>query len=239
VHNQLGRFLLARGRHAEAQAAFRRITELAPDNVQGWNNLGSAAFAQDQLDEARRSWEMSLAIAPNATAASNLGYLAFFQGRYADAVPAFREALKTRDKDHRLWANLAAALYWAPGQREQAAAAYAQALELAEGERRVTPRDGRLLSRMAILQAMLGRATEARGLIAQALELAPQDARVMFAAGEVYEKLGDRARALRFVSAALEAGYSPREVASAPQFAQLRADPSFKAPPPPAGAKRP
>jgi serine/threonine protein kinase/Flp pilus assembly protein TadD len=239
VHQQLGRFLYARGRHAEARQAFARVTELAPDNVLGWNNLGSAAFAQDELEEARRAWEASLAIAPNATAASNLGTLAFFQGRYAEAARLFQEALKTRPSDNRLWANLGAALYWAPGMREQARAAYEQAVELAEQERQVNPRDGNLHARIATSLAMLGRGREAKAAIAEALAAAPQDAHVMFAAALVHEQLGDRDGALRWVSSAMAAGYPARELAATPLLSRLRDDPRFKSAVPAPSPKAP
>jgi serine/threonine-protein kinase len=227
AHNQLGGFLLTRGRYAEAGRVFLHVTELAPDNVQGWNNLGSAEYGQDRLQEARRAWETSVRIEPSGTAHSNLGALAFFEGRYAEAARAFEEAVKARDRDHRLWLNLGSALYWAPGEREKARPAFEKALELAERERAVTPRDGRLLVRIATAQAMLGRAQEARTVLAEALALAPQDARVMFAAGEIHEQLGQREQALRWIASALAAGYSPREVERSPSLARLRADPRF------------
>jgi serine/threonine-protein kinase len=227
-HNQLGAFLLARGRHPEARAVFVRVTELAPDNVQGWNNVGTAEYGQDHLEEARRAWEASARITPNATASSNLGTLAFFQGRYADAARAFEEAVAARPSDHRLWANLGAALHWAPGERAKAAAAYRTALELEEKERAVTPHDGRLLSRIATAQGMLGRIEDARGTLAEALALAPQDPRVLLTAAEFHEARGERAQAIRWVVAALKAGQLRREVDASPWLAGLRADPRFK-----------
>jgi Flp pilus assembly protein TadD len=233
VHNQLGAFLLASGRLLEARAAFARVTELAPDNVQGWNNLGSVAYAEDDFAEARRAWETSIGIAGSATAWSNLGTLAFFQGRYADAARAFEEAVKARENDHRLWANLAAARYWAPERRADARPAYEKVLELAERERRITPADGRLLARIATAHAFLDQPKEARAAMMEAVARAPGDGRVLFAAAVVFEHLGRRERALWYLRQALAAGYSRREVLAAPSLAALREDPQFKAIPPP------
>jgi serine/threonine-protein kinase len=228
AHNQLGSFLLARGRHAEARESFVRVTELAPDNVFGWNNLGSSEWAQGRAEEARRAWQASVRIADNATAHSNLGTLAYFQERYAEAARAFEEAVKLREGDHRLWANLSAALHWA-GEGEKARAACERVLQLAERERQVMPRDARLLARMADCHARLGRAQQARSLLAEALALAPQDTRVMLTAGVVYEQLGDREPALRWISSALAGGHPRREVDASPWLRALRADPRFQA----------
>jgi hypothetical protein len=49
----------------------------------------------------------------------------------------------------------------------------------------------------------------------------------MFVAAEVYEHLGDRAEALRWVAAALKAGYPPADVDRSPALARLRADARF------------
>jgi tetratricopeptide (TPR) repeat protein/tRNA A-37 threonylcarbamoyl transferase component Bud32 len=228
VFTQLGGFLNARGRFAEARDAFTRVTQLTPDNTSGWNNRGSMELALGNPEAARRDWETSLGIAPTGTAYSNLGTLAFFDGRYAEAARHLEEAVKARPNDHRLWANLGAARYWAPGEREKAGAAYRRAVELAEREREMNPRNAALLARLADSYAMLGQAREARAALAQALSLAPQDTRVMFTAGETYEQLGDRDLAIRWVAAALAAGHSRREIDRAPGLAGVRADARFK-----------
>ena len=226
--NQLGGFLAARGRAAEAREAFARVTSLTPDNTSGWNNLGSMERALGNLEAARRDWETSLSIAPTGTAYSNLGTLAFFEGRYTEAARHLEEAVKARPNDHRLWANLGSALYWAPGERDKAAAAYRRAVELGERERDLNPRNAPCCPACRDSYAMLGRGQDARAAIAEALSLAPQDTRVKLTAAEVYEQLGDRDLAIRWAAAALAAGHSRREVDGAPGLAGLRADPRFK-----------
>src|SRR5207249_2581792 len=109
-----------------------------------------------------------------------------------------------------VWANLAAAYYWAPGERDKAGAAYARALALAQQESLVNPRSAALLLRMADCQSMLKHAAEARALVERALGMA-EDATTRFRAGVVYEQLGDRGRALDLIGKALALGY-PRDL---------------------------
>jgi Flp pilus assembly protein TadD len=218
--NQLGAFLNGRRRFEEAREAFARVTQLTPDNTKGWNNLGSMELALGNAEAARRDWETSLGIAPTSTAYSNLATLAFFDGRYAQAARYLEEAVKASPNDRRAWANLGAALSWAPGERETAPAAYRRAVELAEQERKLNPRNASLLARLSDCYAMLGRAREARAALAEALSLAPQDAQVMFNAGEVYEHLGDRELAIRWTAAAQAGGHPRREIEGSPGLAR-------------------
>ena len=77
---------------------------------------------------------------PTSTAASNLGTLYYSQGRYADAARALEKAVTIPPESFRVWANLGAALYWTPGEREKAKGAYLRAVELAEEARGLNPR---------------------------------------------------------------------------------------------------
>jgi serine/threonine-protein kinase len=228
-HSHLGAFYLRHGRYAEAEQAFRRVIELTPDNVRGHSNLGAVLHLMGRDDEAVRELERSLSLRPTFEAASNLATIRFFGGHYAEAAEAYEKALGLEEQDYRLWRNLAAARYWAPGLRPGAAAAYRRAADLAERARAVNPRDPGLLVRLADCYAMLERAAEARSLARRALELAPKDVEVMSVAAAVYEQLGDRTLALRWLERALRGGFSLDTVDRTPDLARLRADPRFAA----------
>ena len=158
AQNYLGAFLVDRNRAAEGEAAFRRALELAPDNVRALANLGGALYYQDRLREAEATWTRALerrAVAGGRLATS--APLAVLQ----EALHARRRGRSRRPsppatRDYRVWRNLAAALYWAPGEREKAADAYRQAATLAEQERRLDPKDARVLAQLADCYAMLG-----------------------------------------------------------------------------------
>jgi serine/threonine-protein kinase len=228
-HSHLGAFYLRHGRYAEAEQAFRRVIELTPDNVRGHSNLGAVLHLMGRDDEAVRELERSLSLRPTFEAASNLATIRFFGGHYGEAAAAYEKALALEEGDYRLWRNLAAARYWAPGLRPGAAAAYRRAADLAEKARAVNPRDPGLLVRLADCYAMLERAEEARSLARRALELAPEDVELMSVAAAVYEQLGDRTLALRWIERALRGGFSLDTVDRTPDLARLRADPRFAA----------
>jgi tetratricopeptide (TPR) repeat protein len=228
-HSHLGAFYLRHGRYADAERAFRRVLELTPDNVRGHSNLGAVLHLMGRDDEAVAELERSLSLRPTFEAASNLATIRFFGGHYAEAAGAYEKALALDDRDYRVWRNLAAARYWTPGLRAGAAAAYRRAADLAEEARAINPRDPGLLVGLADCYAMLGRAEDARALARRALELAPGDVEVMSVAAGVYEQLGERTQALRWLDRALRGGFSLDTVDRSPDLARLRADPRFAA----------
>jgi tetratricopeptide (TPR) repeat protein len=227
AQNYLGAFLVERNRAPEGEAAFRRALELAPDNVRALANLGGALYYQDRLRDAEATWTRALELAPSPTAAANLAALQFSEKRYTEAARTLERAVSFGTKDYRVWRSLAAALYWAPGEREKAADAYRQAATLAEQERRLDPRNARVLAQLADCYAMLGEPAKARPLAAEAAALGPQDRRVASTVASVYEFAGDRTAALRWLEVAFTLGYPLRDVESDPTFEKLRKDPRW------------
>lgn len=238
-HNYLGAFLYERGRYPQAEAAFRRALDLAPGNARVLGNLGGVAHAQGRLEEAERIYRESLAENPSASVAGNLAALQFDERRYADAARTLEGAAERFGRDYRLWRNLGAALYWAPGERSRAAAAYRRASALAEEDRRLDPDDPRLLAHLADCRAMLGDAGRARTLAAEAERLAPQDRRVAATLAGVFEHLGDRLESLRQLEVALLGGHPRRDIEADPTFEQLRKDPRWARLAPPRAADPP
>ena len=129
--------------------------------------------------------------------------------------------------DHRVWRNLAAALYWAPGERDKAAAAYAKAIELAEKAREVNPRQADLLAQLADAYSMVRREREARDAIAALERLRPDEASVIFTLAVVWEQLGDRDEALAWLEKAIAAGYARERIERSPSLSELRKDRRF------------
>jgi tetratricopeptide (TPR) repeat protein len=228
-HNHLGAFLWRRGRYPEAEACFRRVIELVPDNARGHSNLGGLLATMGRDDEAVVSLRRSLELRPNYAAASNLATLEFNHRRYAEAARHFETALALDDRDYRLWRNLAAACYWAPGRRGDARAAYRRAAELAEAAREIDPLDADLLAQLADCYAMLGEPDRARAALRAALDLGGGDVQVMAAAASVYETLGSREDALLCLSRAFEKGFPRDLIESDPGLVDLRDDPRYKA----------
>jgi eukaryotic-like serine/threonine-protein kinase len=227
VYSYYGVFLNGQGRYADAEAAFKRGLKQAPDNARVWSNLGVAYYYQGRYPDAHSALEKSVALHPTAAATSNLGTLRFFEGQYTAAARVLEQAAKLSPRDYRVWRNLAAAYYWAPGEREHALATYRAAMDLGEQEQRLDPQNGDVVVALADCTAMLGDGARARSLVTEALKLAPDSGEVSYRAADIYETLGDRDLALRCVEAALRAGYPRAEVDRSPTLENLRADPRF------------
>ena len=228
IYGYYGSFLIGKNRRSEAEAAFRQAIQIAPDNARSWSNLGGALFLQDRRDDALQAFERSIAIYPTGAAYSNVGTLRFNKAEYGAAARAFEAATKLSPRDYRIWRNLGAAYYWAPGERERAAAAYRTAQGLGEQERRIDATNGRLAIELADCAAMLGDKTTALTLVDEALRLAPGNTQVQYMAADVYETLGDRNAALRWLGTAVRAGHPTGGLERSPSFERLRADPRYR-----------
>ena len=225
--NYLGAFYMNRNRFADAEAAFRKALDRAPDNVRALSNLGVAVYYQDRTGDAEEIWSRALRLQPYPGAARNLAALQFSDRRYAEAARTLETAVSSGGRDYTLWRSLGAARYWAPGERPRAAEAYRRAAELAEQERRVDPTNARLVAHLADCRAMLGEADKARVLATEAGRLAPDSRRVAEILSGVYEQIGDRDAALRWLTSAVKAGYPLADVVSDPTFEKLRQDPRY------------
>lgn len=223
AYNALGGFYYKRGQGPEAEAAFRRVTELTPDNTRGFNNLGATYFEMRRYEDAAAMWEKSTANHSNPTAASNLGTYYYERGSYADAARQFDLAVSLSPNDYRLWCNLGDARFWTPGERSRAAAAYEQAVRLAEQARKVNPKPD-VLARLADAYSMLGRVRKARETAGALERLKPADKDVLFLLAGVYEQIGDRRKALTWLERAIGAGYSRERIGRSPGLAELRKD---------------
>ena len=228
-HNYLGAFLASQGRYDEAAKAFEQALTLAPDNARVYSNLAGVRLRQERPAEAETALRRSLELHPTASALGNLGALQFSQGRWADAARTLERATTLSPLDYRLWHGLGAAYYWAPGERARAADAYRRASDLATQERRLDPQNPRVLIHLADCQAMLGQKDAARALAREVVAAPGLSAPVARTAAGVFEQIGDREAALRWLAAALRGGYPREDIERDPGLASLREDARYKA----------
>ena len=77
--------LTTAGRHAEAEASYRRALELAPRHPAAWSNLGDTLAALGRPQDAEPCYRRALALDPaDSGALRNLGLLLRAQGRFDD-----------------------------------------------------------------------------------------------------------------------------------------------------------
>jgi len=212
AHNHRGLALFHLGRYEEAEAAFARAVELAPDNALYWSNRAGALRAQGRLQEAERLLlDQALPRDPALWMTHlNLG-LVYLQADRPDlARQALHRALAlapppeqggvqatlAQTDDQARWLRLSDLLL-SNGEPEGAL----QALEQAEALG-ATPVDV-VVGRSAALIA-LGRLEEAEALLQAALPGASQDARLYNNLGLVARQRGDTATARSFFERAVE-----------------------------------
>jgi len=97
VEQQLAvaRNLLEQGRADEAQQAYARVLDVAPDAAEALNQLGIHALNHKRVDEALNLLARARAAAPaDALVHRNLGLALRAAGRIDDAVQALREAVR-------------------------------------------------------------------------------------------------------------------------------------------------
>jgi predicted O-linked N-acetylglucosamine transferase (SPINDLY family) len=100
INYNRGTALIARGRSAEAIAAFEQAVRLNPGLVPGWYNLGTTQMGLSRHEEAVASFDRVLALDPAMTAAhNNRGAALLVLGRPAEAAAALERALQSRP-DH-------------------------------------------------------------------------------------------------------------------------------------------
>ncbi|MGZ6124628.1 MAG: tetratricopeptide repeat protein, partial [Myxococcales bacterium] len=224
----LGVFYNRHGRLQDALVQFQRVLAMTPDSYSAYANLGGIYLRLGRHQEAESSLKKSLALRPTSKGYVNLGSLYYFQGRYQEAGESYRRATQLTPSDERAWGALADALRWVPGNEDEVAGAYRQAIALAEQQAALNPRNAELHSRLAMYHAYAGDADAADAELREALRLDGRDGAVLFHAALVHERLGRRQSAIDAIEGALQAGYSREEIGKAPALEALRHDPRYR-----------
>jgi serine/threonine-protein kinase len=221
---RLGTFYFTHGRYKDAAIAYRRVTELVPDNPAGYTDLGAIYHLQGDQAAAESTLKKSLALRPTPEAYSNLATVYFFEGRYADALPIMEQKASAGSKDYMVWGNLADDYRWTPGYQQKAKQTYRTAIALAEDALRANPKDSEALGSMALYEAKLGQIPSALSALEKSLKLAPNDTNLFFKAAVIYDLAGRRDAAINYLGMALRNGYSLNEIAAEPELRKLRGD---------------
>lgn len=219
----LGAERAAQGRHAEAEAAYRKVVTVQPDFVLALGNLGVALKAQGRLDEARAVYEQALGIAPSSVwIYQNLGCVLHDMGRLGEAEHVLAQMVDLAPEDAGAHHSLAAVLH-AQDKLEEAAVEYNLAahidptfadahkylgavllamgnLEPAEAAivRAIehAPLDAHAHVLCGVVRYRLGRLEQARTAYERALELAPDDVETQYSLAVVESQLGHEPEAL-------------------------------------------
>jgi cytochrome c-type biogenesis protein CcmH/NrfG len=140
----------------------------------------------------------------------------------------FTRATEITAQDHRVWGNLADALWQIEGRRAEAQSAYRRAIGLAHQSLEVNARDAISWSQLAYYSSRARDNSDVREYTSRALQLNPDDPNVRYYMALTALELGDPAAALESLSRAVQLGYPPPLVRAAPDFANLRSDARFR-----------
>ena len=225
-------FYNSQGRYAEADKALTTAARLTPDNYLVYRNLGGVQMARGKWADAEHSFREAIRIRPGGSVYSNLGTLYIFIGRYADAIPVLEQAVALSGSrevySYLIWGNLGDAYRWTTGREASAKTAYGKAVELAEAQLAVNPKNATLLSQVAVYEAKMRNFGAAEARMRLALKLAPADPAILYRSALVLELSGQRRRSLDALGAALAAGYSLNVVEREPELNSLRQDPHYR-----------
>ena len=140
----------------------------------------------------------------------------------------FTRATELAALDHRVWGNLADALWQVEGSRPEALSAYQRAIALARKSLEVNARDAVSWSQLAHYCARARDSSDVRSYTSRALQLNPDDPNVRYYSALTALELGDPAAALESLGRAVALGYPAPLVRAAPDFASLRSDARFR-----------
>ena len=225
--SMLGRMHYNLGNYTEAEKFFRKTIQMAPQVADAYAQLSATLDRLNRGDEALQALQQGLQQHPDWELYTNLGNALFNRGDYLGAVHAFKNAVsekKGSPGNYLLWANLADAQRWVPGQIELSRDSYRRAITLIKVVLQRSPDDPKVNSRLALYSAYSGLRDDALKHVAQAVLLAPTLPDIHFRASLTYELLGKRNEAMAAVRQAIEHGYPINLIESAPDLLTLRRD---------------
>ena len=228
AHTALGNFLINHGRASASVPHFKRVTELLPGSAAAFNNLGGAQLMSGDFQDAVATFDRSLKIAPSRSGYSNSGTVYYFLGRFPDAVRMFRKATELAPEDHRVWGNLADALYQMENTRASSTEQYRRAITLAERRVAVNPNDGTTWIQLAFYHARLGESLRSTPCLNRALSLGTDDVFVQYYAALTEFELHHTEATLERLNRAIRLGYPKQMVRAEPEFAHFVQDQRFQ-----------
>jgi tetratricopeptide (TPR) repeat protein len=226
-HSTLGVLYFFDARYDRAITAFEEASRLQPDNSRPLQQLGAAHHAAGHEDRALESYRRALALAPDARAYTNTGVILYYKGRFREAAEAFEQADRLEPGVPQKALNLGDA-YAKLGRPDDAHATYEEGVERCRRLLRVNARDASTVAYLALLEAKLGRHTEAVRHADEAVSLRPSDGDVLSFKASVLALAGRKPEAVDTLREALDNGYSVALARRDEDLAGLRDVPRFK-----------
>src|ERR1019366_333259 len=224
---ELGVFYYQQRRYTDAAAEFERVLEMTPDNAMAHATLGGMMQLLGKDAEAEKHLKQSIELQASYAAYTNLGALYYRERRWAESVAMTRKALEINSNDWRAWSNLGLAYEWL-NRKSEAEEAFRNELARLEGIAKVSADDAEVQGELGLMYSKWKLRGKAVPRIEAALALAPDAPAILSSAGEAYDNLDDRSRALELVKKALLRGWPVAELENDPGQQELLRDPHFR-----------
>jgi len=179
-------------------------------------------------DDAAAAFQHALQVKPTAEAYNNLGTFRFYQGHYAEAVPAFEKTVQLGANGFDNWGNLGDAYRWTPGDESKAKSAYETAIRLVREATAKHPDQLDLRADLAMYLAKDGQKQAALQALQPVEQSQTRDPNLLYNSAVVYELCGSRSKALGALGAAVKAGANMGDIKNEPEFVHLRSDPRYQ-----------
>jgi eukaryotic-like serine/threonine-protein kinase len=186
---------------AEASKALEKAVALAPDRPLYRSRLAAAYQDQGRFTEAEVMLRTVLAQERSADTLLALGQVLMYQKRDKEAIVLLSEAARLSDQSTFVWLCLGLARQ-RTGNAAEARTAFQKGLSAAERQVVQLPRSGYFHATLAYFSAQTDQASRAAMEAAQAVQLAPRHNDTLWLAALTYERIGDRATALKTLEAA-------------------------------------
>jgi len=224
----LGAAAYRTGKYDESASDFERALKLEPDSVQALVNLGGAYHLLGRDDDAAAALQHALEIRPSADVYNNLATIRFYQGHYAEAIPAFEKTVQLGASNFDNWGNLGDAYRWTPGNEAKAKQAYQTAIRLVREEIAKHPNQLALRADLAMYLAKNGDKQAALQELKPVEEADIKDPTTLYNSSLVYELCGNRDKAIAALVASVKAGWSLDDIKNEPELVHLRSDPRYQ-----------
>lgn len=228
-YNKLGIFYYSHGEYDKALEQFKKVVKLTPDNTFGLNNLGAVYMYLGKWKEAKSTFKHVIKLQPDYSAYSNLGSIYFFHDEnFISAADMYHKALALDSSNYIMWGNLASAYYQIPFYKNKSGFYFNRAVEIAEKELKLNPRNASTLSSLASYYSMLGKKDKSIQLLNKALMLSPDDVDIIDKGIVVNETLGRRNEALKLTREILEKGFPISKLEKSPDLKNMIKDKRFE-----------
>jgi len=222
-------YMFSRQQYGDAIDVYQKAIDRAPDNFAPYFGLCGAYLFAGRYPDAIKSCNRSIELEPTAYSYMNLGVGYWDLRQYPLAAQAFEHAVQLNPRYYLAVGQLARTYSRIPERRGNAAGLYQNAIQLADEELKINPRDPNVNVMVARYHAMLGNRTQAFSHLQIALNLRPKDSEYQVIAAVIHNQFGEATAALGYLERAIAGGYSLTEIDAERELDNLREDPRFRA----------